>query len=158
MNKVEAIGPAIRVYETLRMTLQAMAINPSDVLVEPDEFEKRVKAMAENQPQSPDEIRAAASLEVAKITADTKSQEGELAREISQNNMRIEVLKLMQKDGADMAKLQTMLDGMRIKTASDERKLAVEVAVEDRNRVNAEAKGLEPAGSGGAISAGMVKA
>ena len=152
------IGPAIRVYETLRMTLQAMAINPSDVLVEPDEFEKRVKQMAENQPQSPEEIRAASQLEIANIDAQSRKDDGELRLEIAKMNRETAILGLMQKDGVDMKKIEAMLASMQIKTQSDERKLAVEVAMEERNRINAEAKGLEPGGSGGAISAGMVKA
>lgn len=152
------IGPAIRVYETLRMTLQAMAINPSDVLVEPDEFEKRVKQMAENAPQSPEEVRAAAQLEVAKIDAESRSADGELRLKIADMNRQTAILGLMQKDGVDMAKIEAMLASMKIKTGSDERKLAAEIAVEERNRADAEAKGMEPGGSGGAISAGMVKA
>jgi hypothetical protein len=152
------IGPAIRVYETLRMTLQAMAINPSDVLVEPDEFEKRIKQMAENQPQSPEQIRADATLQVAKIDSDSRAADGQLRLQVAEMNRQTEILKLLQKDGVDMAKVQAMIDSMHIKTQSDERKLAVEVAVEDRNRAHAEAKGMEPGGSGGAISAGMVKA
>ncbi|SKB32447.1 hypothetical protein [Sphingopyxis flava] len=152
------IGPAIRVYETLRMTLQAMAINPGDVLVEPDEFEARVKQMAESQPQSPEEIRAAAQIEVATITAETRRSEGELQREIAEMNRQTEILKLIQKDGVDMAKVQAMLDSMKMRTDSDERKLAAEIAVEDRNAARAEAMGREPTGSGGAISAGTVAA
>lgn len=152
------LGPAIKVYETLRMTLQAMAINPSDVLVEVDEFERRVKQMAEAQPTSPEEIRAGAQIEVANITAETRRAEGELQREIATMNRETEVLKLIQKDGVDMAKVQAMLETMKLRTDSDERKLAVEVAVEDRNAARAAELGRLPTGSGGTLSAGTVNA
>lgn len=152
------IGPAIRVYETLRMTLQAMAINPSDILVEPDEFEKRIKQMAEQQPESPEAIRASAQLEVARIDAESRTKDGETRVKIAEMNRQTAILGLLQKDGMDLKKIEAMLASMQIKTQSDERKLAAEIAVEERNRAEAEAKGLEPGGSGGAISAGMVNA
>lgn len=152
------IGPAIKVYEVLRMTLQTMAINPSDVLVEIDEFERRIKQMAEASPTSPEEIRAQASIEVANITAETRRAEGELQMEIAGMNRETEILKLIQKDGVDMVKVQAMLESMRMKTASDERKLAAEIGVEERNSARAAEMGMLPTGSGGSISAGTVAA
>lgn len=150
------MGPAIKVYDVMRMTMQALNINPNTVLCPPDEFERRLKAMAESQAgqESPEAIRAQASIEVANITAQTRREDAELQREIAQINQKTEILKLIQKDGVDLAKLETMLGIKKIDTDSKERIFAAEAAIEQRNAQEARARGEKPEGSGGYISAG----
>jgi hypothetical protein len=148
------IGPAVRVYESLRLTLQALAINPGDVLVGEDEFEKRLKALAESEPQTPEAIRAQAQLQVATIGAESKMQQLGVEREIAEMNLQVEVMKLVQKEGVDMASVQALLATTKMKVDSEERKLAVETAVEVENAKAARAAGQQPTGSGGSLSLG----
>lgn len=146
------IGPALRVYDTLRMTLQAMAINPSDILCEPDEFERRVQAMAEGGEESPDVIRAQAQIEVAKIRASSDQMNGQISIEVANINRQTEIMKLIQKDGVDLAKLETLLKQTEIKTASEERKFAAELGAERQAQEEARAQGMDIDGSGGAVN------
>lgn len=150
------IGPAIKVYDVLRMTLQALNINPDQVLCPADEFERRIKAAAEADAgkQDPDMIRAQTALEVAKIQAQSRKEDAENQREIAGINQKTEIMKLIQKDGVDMAKVEAMLQGKALDLGSRERIFAAEAAVEQRNADDARAHGEEPRGSGGYISAG----
>ncbi len=152
------IGPALKVYETMRMTLQALAINPDDVLKSPEEFEAAVKKIAEAEAgqQSPDVIHAQATVEAAKISAASHTEQVTAQREIAKLNQQTEILKLIQKEGVDIAKVQALLEGKKIDTDSKERMFAAEAAMERENRDHAEAIGAEPTGSGGFLSAGTV--
>lgn len=146
------IGPALRVYDTLRMTLQAMAINPSDILVEPDEFERRLQAMSEGGEESPEAIRAQASIEVANIRAAADQMDGQLRIEVANINRETEILKLIQKDGVDLAKIQASLEAIRMKTGSDERRFAAELGAERQAQEEARAQGMDIGGSGGSVN------
>lgn len=150
------MGPAIKVYDIMRMTLQAMNIDPNSVLCDVDEFEKRLKAMAESQAgqESPEAIRAAASVEVAKISAQSRTEDAAAQREIAQLNQKTEILKLIQKDGVDLKRIEAMLGIKKVETDSKERLFAAEAALETRNAQEARARGEQPDGSGGYISAG----
>jgi len=150
------IGPAVRVYEALSMTLQAMAINPGDILVERDEFEQKLKAMAESagEETTPESIRAEASIKVAEITAQTRMAETQLKSDVAEMNRETAILELMVQKDIDIAKVQAMLAQTKIRTDSDERKLAAEVGIEAENARRAAAMGREATGSGGAISLG----
>ena len=149
------MGPAVKVYEVMRLTLQALNINPDSVLCTPEEFEAKLKAMAEApQQDSPDMIRAQAQVEVANITAQSRREEAELQREIAQLNQKTEILKLIQKDGVDMARVEAMLKSESLRAQSKERMFAAEAAIEQRNAAAARAAGQEPTGSGGYISEG----
>lgn len=152
------MAPAIKVYETMRMTLQAMQINPDDVLKTPEEFEQALKQMAEASAgqESPDVIRAQASIEVANISAQMKREEIEAQANVAKLNQQTEILKLVQKDGVDMAQVQALLQGKQIDVDSKERIFAAEAAIERDNADRAAAAGVEPQGSGGYISAGTV--
>lgn len=150
------LGPAIKVYEVMRMTLQALNINPDSILCTPEEFEARIKAAAEASAgqESPEAIRAQASIEVAKISAQSRKEDAIAQREIAELNQKTEILKLIQKDGVDMAQIQAMLAGKKLDTDSRERLFAAEAAIEQRNAAEARAAGVEPTGSGGYISEG----
>jgi hypothetical protein len=152
------IGPAIKVYETIRMTLQTMAINPDQILVTPDEFEARIQRMAEAEQGkgSPEEIRAQAQLQVAQIDAESRLAIAESNRAIAELNQKTEIMKLIQKDGVDMKKIEAMLAGKEMDIGSSERKFAAEVAIEQQNTAEARAAGQQPTGSGGYISSGTV--
>lgn len=150
------IGPAIKVYEVLSMTLQALNISPNQILVDPDEFEKRLKAMAESAAgqESPDVIRAKAQLEVAKIDADSRREQSQFNLQIAEMNQKTEIMKLIQKDGVDLARIEALLKSKALDTDSKERLFAAEAAMERQAADEARARGEAPSGSGGYISAG----
>ena len=150
------IGPAIKVWESLRMTLQALAINPDDIIASKEEFEKRLKDQAEAAASqaAPEQIRAEAQIEAATISAESRKADGEVTLKIAQLNRETEILKLISKEGVDLAKVEAMLKSAAMRTQSDERKLATEVAVEERNAKELRAEGKEATGSGGAFSFG----
>lgn len=148
------IGPALKVYDVLRMTLQALNISPNEVLCDLEEFEKRIAKMAESQGPSPEEIRAQAQVEVANITAQTRREEGELQMRIAEFNQKTEILKLIQKDGVDMARVEALMQSKAIDIDHKERLFTAEAAIEARNAQDARAHGEQPQGSGGYISAG----
>jgi len=150
------IGPAIRIYETLRMTLQALNITPEQILCSKDEFEQRIAKAAEasDGQESPDMIRAQAQLQVAQIDADSRKLQGENQMQIAELNQKTEILKLVQKDGVDLKQIDAMLQGKALDLNSKERMFAAEAAMEARNAAEARARGEEPTGSGGFISAG----
>lgn len=150
------MGPAIKVYQVMRMTLQTLSINPDQVLCDEEEFERRLKAMAESQAgqETPEAIRAKSAIDVANIDAQSRSEQVQVQKEIAQINQETEIYKLIQRDGVDMAKVQAMLEGKKIDTDSKERTFAAEAAIEARNAREARASGHEPTGSGGFISSG----
>lgn len=150
------LGPAVEVYNVMRLTLQALNINPDDVLCDKDEFERRIKAAAEASAdqQSPEAIRAKAALDVANITAQSHAEQIRVQKEIAELNQKTEILKLIQKDGVDMAQVRAMLESHKINTDSKERIFAAEAAIERQNAQDARAHGEAPKGSGGYISEG----
>lgn len=150
------MGPAIKVYDIMRMTLQALNINPNSVLCSPDEFEQRLKQMAEDSASkdSPETIRAQAAIEVANIDAKSRTEQMQGQREIAQLNQKTEILKLIQKDGVDMKQIEAMLQNTKLGHDSKERIFAAEAALEQRNADEARAAGEQPKGSGGYISEG----
>lgn len=150
------MGPAIKVYDIMRMTLQALNINPNSVLCAPEEFEKRLQQMAESQAgqESPDAIRAQAQIEVANITARSHREAAETQRAIAEMNRQTEILKLIQKDGVDFKRIEAMLQNTKLSHDSKERIFASEAALERRNAEEARAAGEQPSGSGGYISEG----
>jgi len=150
------MGPAIKVYDIMRMTLQALNINPNSVLCPPDEFEQRLKQMAENSAgqDNPDTIRAQAQVEVANITAQSHRETADMQKQIAELNQKTEILKLIQKDGVDMRQIEAMLQNTKIGSDSKERIFAAEAALEQKNAAEARAAGQQPKGSGGYISEG----
>lgn len=148
------LGPAVKVYGAMRLTLQAMAINPNDVLVTPEEFEAKLKAMAEAPQESPEMIRAQATIEAAKISAASSQVDSEARLQVANLNRETAILNLMVRGDVDVKKIMASLEAQRMQIDSDERKLAVEAALEERNAQRAAQMGREPTGSGGTISMG----
>lgn len=148
------LGAAIKVYDAMRLTLQAMSINPNDVLVTPDEFEKRMQKAAEAEPESPDAIRAQATIKAAEISAESSKLDGQTRLQIANLQREEAILQLMVRGDVDTKRILASLEAQRMTVDSSERKLAVEAALEQRNADRAEAMGREPSGSGGAISMG----
>lgn len=148
------LGTAIKVYDAMRLTLQAMAIDANDILVPPDEFEKRLKAMAEQETTSPEQIRAEAAIKTAEISAESSKLDSQTRLEVAGMQRQTAILQLMLKGEIDAASIQAALEQTRMKVEGDDRRLAAELGMEMQNLARAEAQGREPTGSGGAISMG----
>lgn len=148
------IAPAIKVYEILRLTLQTMSINPNDVLVSPEDFEKKLQAMAEAPQTDPDQLRAEAAIQTAQIRAQSSQLDAETRLQIAERQHEIAIMELMMKENLSFAQIAAGMEKVKMDNDSKERSLAVEVGLEQRNAEHALQMGRVPTGSGGAISLG----
>jgi hypothetical protein len=92
---------ALKVYDTMRMTVQSISINPDDVLGTRDEFEAKLKAQAENAPQDP---------RIAAAQIDAQSRKEQNAANIEIANLRLQ---------ASIADVQARTGETREKIAAD---------------------------------------
>lgn len=164
------LGVALKAYEAMRLVLQAMNINPADVLLEKEEYLEKLKTMSEPDEQgpSPEEVRAQTQLQVAQMDNDAKLQVSNNDLMIAQMRMRGEMMQLAQQREISLEQIQAMfktkeLDAQvrvaseKIKADSAERKLAAEIGVERENAREARQMGMQPTGSGGTVSMGATK-
>lgn len=153
-------GPAILTYKALRLAMQRMSIDPDQILATEEEFEAKLKSIAESEgaKQDPDVIRAQTSLQVAQIDSDSRKMQAENQLEIAKLNQKTEILKLIQRDDIGMAGIQALLAGKQMDAAHSERMFAAEAAIEEKQAERALSMGGTPTGSGGALSFGMEKA
>src|SRR5207253_421683 len=115
-----------------------------DVLCDKDTYDQRKKDAAAAQQQSPDQIRAEASIKVAETSAASREKDGQVQLQIAQIRERTEGFKLVQSGQLTMAQLDAMVSDKREQRQSNERIKAVEIAVENQRAKTAEAQG-EPA-------------
>lgn len=160
------LGVGFRAYHCMRMVLQAMSISPDDLLISEEEYLQKLKAMSESSGQEdPEAIRQQTQLQIAQMDGENRLQVAAVNERIAMLRMQGEFAKLAQNREISIAQIEAMFKKAVVdanakasieeaKMASDERKLAVEVAVERDNQRRAEAMGMEPTGSGGAISMG----
>lgn len=151
------IGTALKVYDLLRMTFQSLSLNPDDILLSKDDFEAKLKQIAEGQQQSPDIIRAEATVKAAQIGAESRMADGQVQKEIALIRRETELIALAQKTGIAIETLKAQLAIKKIDVDSSERKLAAEIGTEQQMAAEARARGERATGSGGAISAGTVE-
>jgi hypothetical protein len=118
---------ALDIYDTMRMTVQSLSINPDDVLGTRDEFEAKLKQQAENAPQDP--RIAAAQI----VTASNEKIAG------LRGNTAIAVAQTTAGTAAQVAQTRAGTESEKI--ASGERIKAVEIAVEDNRAAEARAEG-----------------
>lgn len=165
------LGVALKAYEAMRLVLQAMNINPADVLLEKEEYLDKLGQMAESEGEesaSPEEVRAQTQLEVARMDNDAKLRVSDNDMLIAQMRMRGEMMQLAQNREIKLEEIQAMFKTKELdaqvkiaaentKAASAERKLAAEIGVERENAREARQAGMQPTGSGGTISMGAEK-
>ena len=143
------LGMAHKPYDIARLFYQSVNINPADVLVEREEYDQRVKAAAEQT--APEDPQWAVRKEIAMIDAEARRYESDASREVA-------ILRLSEESKISIGDIAARLQEANLAHQSKERMLAAEIAVEQKNKAEAEAKGREPAGSGGFISSGSVAA
>jgi hypothetical protein len=160
------LGVGFRAYHAMRLVLQAMSINPEDLLLPEEDYLQKLKAMSEQSaPDSPEAIRAQSALEVAQIDAKSRLDVAGVNMQIAQlraqqamaelasnREISLEQINAMFKKGVFDVSAKAGIEKEKI--ASSERSLAAEIAMEREAARRAEARGLEPTGSGGAISMG----
>ena len=129
------LGILLQASPILRKLAQSMMI-PADEIVKSDEDIKRMMdAMAKAPQEDP----------AAKLKFATEQMRSNTALQIAQLNRDTEMMKLAEARNMKLEDIQAILARERIKADSGERKLAVEVAVEQR-------MGAAGAGSGGYVS------
>ncbi|HYI43203.1 MAG TPA: hypothetical protein VD768_06240 [Sphingomicrobium sp.] len=144
----------LKPWETYRNTLKAMMIQPDEIMVSKDDWEKAIKAQAEaaqEQPEAPQVIAAQMALERTKL-------EGQTQLQIAQMNRETEMIKLAEQRNMKLDELQALLQSKEMDIGSKERMFAGELGAERLNAERAAARGEKPTGSGGFISAGSVEA
>ena len=160
------LGVGFRAYHAMRLVLQAMSINPDDLLLHEEDYLQKLKMMSEaGGEQSPEAIRAQSAIEVANINAQSRLETAQVDLEVARvraqtamaelaanRDISLEQINAMFKKGVFEAEVKAGVEKDKIR--SGERQLAAEIAMERENARRAEERGLEPTGSGGAISMG----
>jgi hypothetical protein len=148
------IGPMMKTYDLIASTLRSFSIDPSEVMVSKDDYKKVVEAMqaqaaegGEDPANAPAVIAAQTNLQRAQLEADT-------ALQIAQLNRDTELMKLAEQRNMTIDKLKAMLVQTDMGLKSKERIFAGELGFEAQNAREARARGEQPAGSGGYVSAG----
>ena len=153
----------------MKLVLQALSINPADVLMEEEEYTKKLEQMSQGEGEtSPEEIRAQSQIEVANIDAQSRREVAQVNLDVAQIRERTEMARLASQHELSLEQIRAMFKGKEIDanvklaskkmdTDSKERSQAAEMALERENAERAEARGLEPTGSGGFISMGAEK-
>ena len=161
------MGVGFRAYHAMRLVLQAMSINPEDLLISEEDYMKKLAQMAEAPPEqeSGDQIRAQTQLKIAEIEAANREKDGQVQLQIAEIRRQTEFAKLGLQENLTLQQIQAMfaskemdaavkVESTRLKAQSDERKLAAEIGMEREAAREARARGEMPTGSGGAVSMG----
>jgi hypothetical protein len=167
------MGVGFRAYQAMKLVLQAMSINPDDLLITEEDYMKKLAQMAEapqqDEQESADQIRAQTQLQIAEIEAANREKDGQVQLQIAEIRRETEFAKLGLQENLTLQQIQAMfatkemdsavkVESARIKSQSDERKLAAEIGMEREAAREARARGEMPTGSGGAVSMGGRKA
>lgn len=143
------LGPMVKMYGTGRMAIQSLGISPDDILETEEQFKKNMAAMSEGGAESPDVIRAQATIEAAKISAESRKLDGETQLQVANMHRETELIKLALQEKLGVDQLKAMLTVKKMETDSKERVFASEVAIQDQARRTAIAAGVEPPAGGG---------
>jgi hypothetical protein len=131
------LGKALKVYDALRLAVQSLSINPDDILGTRDEFEQRMKEAAEGQPDDP-------RIVAAQIDAQSRKEQNAVSLQISHDRLETAIAQVEARTGESREKIAADLKKHADAIQSDERKQAVNIAVEENRAAEARAEG-EPA-------------
>lgn len=143
------LGPMLKQkgYGAARMALQTLGVDPADVLLAAEEYEKLMEAQAAAAQEQPEDPQWQIRMQIAQLEAETK-------RYVADREHEREMMELAQSRELTLEQINADLAKIREQNASKERALAAEIGVEEQNKREAQAMGREPTGSGGAISMG----
>ncbi|MCA0276258.1 MAG: hypothetical protein LCH86_09650 [Proteobacteria bacterium] len=155
-------GPMLRNREILRKLFQALMIPAADVVLTDTEIDAIMAnaaandAVAQAEAKKADLAQQEYELEVAKLDAQIaiSNMDNEAKRDIALIQRETELIKLAQTGNMSLDQLEAKLQMNRENNASKERLFTAEAAMESVNARLARARGEEPQGSGGYISAG----
>lgn len=165
------LGVGLRAYNCMRLVLQAMNINPDDVLINEEEYLNKLKAMGQNDDDGGEmaakQLESETRVKVAEISAMSRREVAEASFVEAQLNQQTEFAKLAQARDISVEQIAAMFQSKqldarvkliseKLKTDSSERKMAAEIGVERQMSKEAAARGERATGSGGFISAGTV--
>lgn len=153
------LGVAFKPYDALKLVLQAMSINPNNVLLDNDAYDKKLKELAQQTgPESPEAIRAQSALQVAQIDAESRLAVAQSNERVAEMRLQAEMMALASKENLTITEIEARLRQAfgveKIRTDSKERLAAAEIGVEREAADRAEARGALPAASGGYVSMG----
>lgn len=143
------IAPMLKAYEMISMTLQSLNINPSDVLITAEDYEKKIKALAE-QSGEPEDPQWGIRLQIAEIDAKTRIDVATMERET-------EIMRLAQARDISIQEIYAALDQAQIKANSEERKMAAEIGADRQAAAEARQRGEDAPNSGGSVNFGSGK-
>jgi hypothetical protein len=134
------IGPWVtpKVREGLAKTLQTMMIDPADMLVTQDEYNKAMAdaaaAQAEGGGEDPE---LAGKMKLAEFERETKQL-------VLASERELKLLELGLRENLSLAQIEAALEGKRIDVGAKERMHAANIGVEEQRRRAAEAVGTPP--------------
>lgn len=155
-------GPMLRNREILRKLFQALMIPAADVVLTDTEIDAIMAnaaandAVAQAEAKKAEAAQQAIDLDYAKLDVQIaiSNMDNEAKRDIALIQRETELIKLAQTGNMSLDQLEAKLQMNRENNASKERLFTAEAAMESVNARLARARGEEPQGSGGYISAG----
>ncbi|GAA4108804.1 hypothetical protein ACFFTN_01405 [Aminobacter aganoensis] len=155
-------GPMLKNREILRKLFQALMIPSADVVLTDTEIDAIMAQAAANDAVAQAEAKKADlaqqqhDLELAKLDATVaiSNMENESKERIALLQQETELIKLAQQGNITLDQIDARMQMHRQTIDSKERVFTAEAAVEAVNAKSARARGEEPKGSGGYISAG----
>jgi hypothetical protein len=159
------IGIGFRAYHAMRLVLQAMNINPDDLLLPEKDYLDKLKQMQEAAAGEGDgEAAKIASAErIAEMESNTRLGVAEMGLEAARMRMQGEFAALASRENISLAQIQAMFEKSlndnatkeaieATRTASKERIFAAEAGMEKQAQREARAQGMELDGSGGFVN------
>lgn len=139
-----ALAPYLKVREGMVKTFQTMMIDPDDLILSQEEYDKQVaEAQAAAQAQQPQQVDDSATrLQIAEMDANTRLQ-------VAQANRETALIQLASRENMTIAELQNKLQLKELENDFRARKLIAEVAVEDQRTANAAVVGQSPVDAAG---------
>ncbi|WP_395451185.1 hypothetical protein ACHMW7_16165 [Aminobacter sp. UC22_36] len=155
-------GPMLRNREVLRKMFQALMIPAADVVLTDNEIDALMASAAANDAVAQAEMKKVElaekqfELETMKIDAmiAQSNMDNEAKRDIALIQRETELIKLAQTSNISLDQLEAKLTMHKETLNSKERVFAAEAALETASAAEARARGEEPQGSGGYLSAG----
>lgn len=145
----------LKPYEAITKLFQSMMIKPDDILVSEEDYQEAMRqAQEQGPPPDPVIINAQSRIEAAQIQAKSRETSDETSLMIEQIRQRTALVDLASRENLSLEELRGKLGIEKEKIASGERKMAFEAGVEKSMADEARARGEQPTGSGGFISAG----
>lgn len=163
------LGVGLRAYNCMRLVLQAMNINPDDVLIEEEDYMQKLAGMGESDGDGGEmaaaQLDAQTRLQVAEINAASRRDAAEVSLLTTQMKNEGEMYKLAQEKDISLEQIKAMFNSKqldarvklmskKLETDSKERMFTSELGAEKLMAEDARARGEDPSGSGGYISAG----